>query len=159
MRFHRLAAALAGYPPFFILLVTIVIIAIMASHTEADISVEVSRFLADENTTLEDRLGLIAYLKASPTYSKPTSYISNIEQRLELLREIRQDCEKHDCELDSTAVLWSALMVVPLERLRSLRDCYLNNSLGLAAVLDTIASRMPMLLKVCMLPYQFTCKC
>jgi hypothetical protein len=127
----------------------------MASLTDADFSIELSRFLADKNTTLEDRLGLMAYLKARPTYSKPTSYISDIEQRLELLREIQQEYTKSEIELDSTAALWSALMVIPLERLRSLRDSLrnLSDSPWPEGALSKIADKIPMLLKVCMLPY------
>ena len=125
----------------------------MASNTDAAISVKFSQFLAVENTHPEDRLALIAFLEARPAYSKPTSYVSDIEQRLQLLQEIQQKCEKHVFDLDSTAALWSALMVAPLERLRSLRD---RDPEGLLATLNIIAMNMPMLLKVCMLYHQFT---
>src|SRR5579862_2477171 len=109
----------------------------MASHSEEAISVKFSRFFADENTNPEDRLALIAFLEARPKYSKPTSYISDIEQRLELLREIRQECEKAKYEIEFTAALWSVLMVIPLERLRSLRDCPF-----LAGTLDGVVSNI-----------------
>jgi hypothetical protein len=125
----------------------------MASDSEAAISVKVSRFLADENTNPEYRLALIAFLEARPKYSKPTSYISDIEQRLQLLREIQQKCEKHVVDLESTAALWSALMVAPLDRLRYYRD---SNTEGLLATLNSVAMNMPILLKVCMLYHQFT---
>jgi hypothetical protein len=105
----------------------------MASQTDAAISVKFSQFLADKNTKPEDRLALTAFLEARPAYSKPTSYISDIEQRLELLREIQQECEKNGFELNFTAVLWSALMIAPLEQLRSLRDRSLNDFVGLEA--------------------------
>ena len=130
-------------------LVTIVTIAIMSSDSEAiAISVEVSRFIADETTNPEDRLALVAFLKARPKYSESTNYISDIEQRLQLLREIQQKCENHALDLDSTSVLWSAMMVAPLERLRYFRDMDFE---GLASALNIIAIKLPMLLKVCML--------
>jgi hypothetical protein len=43
-------------------------------------------------------------------------------------------------------------MVVPLEQLRSLRDSPLTS---LVSTLYIVLSNIPMLLKVCMLPYQF----
>src|SRR5580700_4329097 len=119
--------------------------------TKEALVVQLSQFLADKNTKPEDLLALTAFLEARPAYSKPTSYISDIEQRLELLQEMRQECEKAKYEIEFTATLWSVLMVVPLERLRSLRD-----SPFLAGTLDGIISNIPMLLKVCMLYYQFT---
>ncbi len=74
----------------------------MASDSEEAISVEFSQFLADENTNPEDR-ALRAFLKARPKYSKPTSYISDIEQRLQLLREIQQKCEEEEQLLASNS--------------------------------------------------------
>lgn len=133
-------------------IVTIVTIATMASDTEADFSIKLSQFLASKNTNLEDRLALKAFLDARPTYSKPTSYVSDIEQRLELLREIQQECEKARYRLEFTAALWSVLMVAPLEQLRYLRDSPFRS---LASTLDGVISNISMLLKVCMLHCQF----
>jgi hypothetical protein len=58
-------------------------------ETEADFSAKLSQFLSSKTTNPQDLLALKSFLDARPTYSKPTSYISDIEQRLELLREIR----------------------------------------------------------------------
>ena len=69
------------------------------------ISDKLSRFLDDENTTLEARNALVAFLDARSIYSKPTSYISDIEQRLPLLREIQQEYKKFKLESDFTAAL------------------------------------------------------
>jgi hypothetical protein len=150
---HKSPSLLISSLVTIVTIITIAIIAIMASDSEAALSVKVSRFLADKNTNPEDRLALIEFLDASPEYSKPTSYISDIEQRLQLLREIQQKCAKHLFDLESTAALWSALMVAPLERLRYYCDV---NTDGLWSMLNMIAMNMPMLLKVCMLYYQFT---
>jgi hypothetical protein len=126
----------------------------MASHTDADLSDKLSRFLADENTTHDARCALAAFLDARPIYSKPTSYISDLEQRLELIRDIQQEYEKFKYESDVTAVLWSALMVIPLERLRYLREFFLSNfEIASEALSHSTNNVMPMLLKVCMLPY------
>jgi hypothetical protein len=78
---------------------------VIASNTNAAISDKLSRFLDDENTTLEARNALVAFLDARSIYSKPTSYISDIEQRLPLLREIQQEYEKFKLESDFTAAL------------------------------------------------------
>jgi hypothetical protein len=125
----------------------------MASYTDAALLDKLSRFLADENTTYDARCALAAFLDARPIYSKPTSYISDIEQRLELLRDIQQEYEKIKYESDVTAVLWSTLIVIPLERLRHLRDSFLSNFEMASEALSRSNSVMPMLLKVCMLPY------
>ena len=128
----------------------------LASNTTLEDRLALSatlKFLASKNTNLEDRLAHSAFLEARPTYSKPTHFVSDIEQRLALLGEIRQEFEKHNLESDCTAELWSALMVVPLEQLRSLRDHCWNDFGGLVLLLDSAASRIPILLKVCMLPY------
>ncbi len=125
-------------------LVTIVTITIMA--TDEALFVLLFQFLADENTQPEDLLALTAFLEARPAYSEPTSYISDIEQRLELLRGIRQECKKAKYEMEFTAALWSVLMVIPLERLRSVRD-----SPFLMATLESSKTNITILLKVCML--------
>jgi hypothetical protein len=118
--------------------------------TEQALSAELSRFLADKNTQSEDLLALRAFLRARPAYSKPTSYISDIEQRLELLRDIRQEWEKAAIQMEFTAVLWSALMVIPLEQLRDIRD----NPFALS-ILKGVIPNTTMLLKVCMLHCKF----
>ena len=118
---------------------------------EKAFKIKVSEFLADETTQLEDRQALVAFLDARPAYSKPTSYISDIEQRLQLLREIQQKCHNYHLDKDSTAALWSALMVVPLERLRF----YRNSESGMIwGLFEAIANHIPLLLKLCMFHHQ-----
>jgi hypothetical protein len=115
--------------------------------TKDPLLAKVCRFLANQNTRPEDLLALTAFVEARPAYSEPTSYISDVEQRLELLQEIRQKCEQAKYDIGLTAALWSVLMIIPLEQLRSLRDRPF-----LVGSLEGILSNIPMLLKVCMLP-------
>lgn len=84
---------------------------------------KLEEFLSDSSTRLEHISALISFLEARPRCPQPTSYIEALETRLDLLRDVRKSCEAYlKATTSFPAVTWAFLLVVPLDRLRLLRD-------------------------------------
>ncbi|KAK7422545.1 hypothetical protein QQX98_001568 [Neonectria punicea] len=102
------------------------------------------RFLHDTATRPEDVRALRAFLRASPRRQEPTtSYIDNLETRIQLLRDIQRDFERHrGIKAYLTAALWSLFMVAPLAKVRWLRD-QLHESPAMMCLFHTLQASLP----------------
>jgi hypothetical protein len=97
---------------------------------------------------------LRAFLRDERRYQKPTSYISDLETRLELLRDIRLDCNRRQMEQKFfTAALWAAFMVAPLDKLRQFRDQLRQSSTAILvnSCIKALHRELPVAMKLCKL--------
>ncbi|KAI2619267.1 hypothetical protein GGR54DRAFT_647936 [Hypoxylon sp. NC1633] len=82
-------------------------------------------FLERHSTHPDDRRALIAFLDADPRRASATSYFEQIEERLELARQLKELIEVRSKSIgvkkppSTTAAFWSTMMVVDLPVLRA----------------------------------------
>ena len=104
-------------------------------------------FLARRSTKKEDKEVHDRYVADDPDRTDALSYIDDLNIRLELATDIQNKAvELRISSQYFTTPLWSALMVIPLENVRWLRD---EISKGRKGEFQRISDELPGLLKYC----------
>jgi len=78
-------------------------------------------------------------------------YLDEVEIRIQLARVIERKCRELDLnEGYFTSVLWSAIMVAPLESVQSIHDLLLSSNLGVAvSAIESLSAKLSLLFKIC----------